>query len=60
MKYLILASKLELIKNGKNPNQKGKFQSYVYYTGIAFNIACGVIYGVPPQTKVLDIISYAA
>ena len=47
MKYWVLACKLELLSNKQNPDTKNRLYSYIYYSGLVFNIVCGVAYGLP-------------
>ena len=47
IKYWVLACKLQLIAQNQNPNKSNTFFTVVYYFGIAFNLVCGAVYGVP-------------
>ena len=36
-----------MIQNRKDPNTNNKLYACVYYIGLAFNVICGVVFGLP-------------
>ena len=56
-KYWVLARKLELIKQNKNPDANDKLYTFFNYIGIVMNIACGSTFFLQGDKKiwVLDV-----
>ena len=52
--------KLKLISNKQDPHTNSKLYTSIYYIGLAFNVVCGVFYGLPNNVEWEYILAQAA